>query len=155
MRCALPLLALFLLPLPVVAQVYSWKDADGRIHYSDQPPAAKAKGARTLSADQAPDGEIDRARQQNADKRLSAAEKAKADKEAAEKAGKERADEERRAANCERTRRVVDGLETGRVRFRQGADGEREALDDSARESELAAARQAMEEQCSPRPASK
>ena len=151
MRRAIPLVALFLLPLPALADVYSWKDADGRIHYSDKPPATKVQGARSVTTEQAPDAEIDRARQQNAEKRLTAAEKAKTDKEAAEKSAKQRADDERRAANCERTRRVVDGLESGRVRFRQGGDGEREALDDSAREAELAAARQAMEEQCSPR----
>ena len=154
MRSALPLLALVLLvPLSVAAQVYSWKDANGRIHYSDQPPPDKVQPARTVATDPPPTSDTERAKQQNADKRLSAAEKAKADKEAAEKAEKQRADDERRASNCERARKALQGLESGQIRYRMNANGEREAIEDAARETELTNVRQAVDDHCSPRPA--
>src|SRR5690606_32089813 len=35
------LLLALLIALPVSAQVYSWRDRDGRMHYSDVPPPGK------------------------------------------------------------------------------------------------------------------
>lgn len=154
MRSALPVLALvLLLPLTTSAQVYSWKDANGRVHYSDQPPSEKTRPARTLTTAPEPNADTEQARQKNADKRLSAAEKAKVDKESAEKAEKQRADDERRAADCDRARKALQGLESGQIRYRMGANGEREAIEDSARATELANAQRAVDDHCSPRPA--
>ena len=37
------LFALSILALPVPAEIYSWKDAAGQVHFGDQPPAGQAK----------------------------------------------------------------------------------------------------------------
>lgn len=34
-----PLLLAMLLAAPAVAEIYQWKDADGKVHFTDQPPA--------------------------------------------------------------------------------------------------------------------
>ena len=47
-------LAVLLLPAAAVAQIYQWKDASGKIHYSDQPPPATAKQERTVTPRLAP-----------------------------------------------------------------------------------------------------
>lgn len=44
----LVMLTLGLVPITGLPQMYSWKDANGKIHYGDRPPAGKAEAARTL-----------------------------------------------------------------------------------------------------------
>ncbi|WP_432719411.1 glutaredoxin family protein [Jeongeupia wiesaeckerbachi] len=41
-------LATLLLSLPACAKVYQWRDADGQVHYSDQPPAGQSSRERTI-----------------------------------------------------------------------------------------------------------
>jgi Domain of unknown function (DUF4124) len=147
---AIALIAL-LLPLAAVAQVYTWKDASGKIHYSDQPPpdqGAKSRVLPTDSTDVADPAAIKAA----AERRLELNKDAKKQKEAAVKAAKEHAQDEQRRKDCERARVSLQGLESGQIRFRMGANGEREGLDDSARAAEIANARRAVDATCSPRP---
>jgi hypothetical protein len=44
------LLFLGLVPLAGLAQMYSWKDASGKIHYGDRPPAGNKEAIRALTA---------------------------------------------------------------------------------------------------------
>ncbi|MBM3116769.1 glutaredoxin family protein [Jeongeupia naejangsanensis] len=41
-------LAALMLSLPACAKVYQWRDADGQVHYSDQPPAGQNSRERTI-----------------------------------------------------------------------------------------------------------
>ncbi|GHD65916.1 DUF4124 domain-containing protein [Jeongeupia chitinilytica] len=41
-------LAALLLSLPTLAKIYQWRDADGQVHYSDQPPAGQTSRERTI-----------------------------------------------------------------------------------------------------------
>lgn len=41
--------AALLIPATAFAQIYQWKDANGKVHYSDQPPPASVKQERTLT----------------------------------------------------------------------------------------------------------
>jgi hypothetical protein len=148
------LLAALLLPIAATAEVYSWKDANGKIHYSDRPPAEKGQGARLLAPEPVTTDDADKVRKGAADKRLEANKSANEGKAAAEKAEKQRAEDAQRQQDCERSRVGLQGLESGQIRFRIGPSGEREALEDSARDAELANARRAVEANCAPRPAS-
>src|SRR5512147_1313366 len=38
----------WLAAMPAVAETYKWTDAEGKVHYSDRPPPANAKGQVTL-----------------------------------------------------------------------------------------------------------
>jgi hypothetical protein len=51
----LVMLTLGLVPITGLAQMYSWKDASGKIHYGDRPPAGKEDVARTLRAPAPPE----------------------------------------------------------------------------------------------------
>jgi hypothetical protein len=141
----------FLLPLAAAAQVYTWKDASGKIHYSDQPPPDQGTRSRVLPTDST-DVADPAAIKATAERRLELNKESKDKQEAAAKAAKEKAQEAQRAKDCERARQNLQGIESGQIRFRMGANGEREALDDSARAAELANARRAMDASCSPTP---
>ena len=143
--------ALVLFPLAAAAQVYIWKDADGKSHYSDRPPADKAGQARKLGPQFDSEEETTSARKTVADKRLETAKRDKASQEAAGKAAEEKAALAEREKNCERARTHLQGMESGLTRFRLNADGEREALDGAVRDTELAEARRAVDANCSPR----
>lgn len=49
--------ALFALPLVASAQIYSWKDASGKVHYSDKPPLEKKVQTRELHSGKLSGGE--------------------------------------------------------------------------------------------------
>lgn len=149
------IVTLLLLPFVATAQVYSWKDANGKVHYSDQPPADKGANSRRLAPAAPVSEDVPATSKELADKKQDAAKQAADAKEKAAKADKEREQDAQRQVNCERAQRNLQGIESGQIRFRMGASGEREALDGSAREAELAAARQAVDSHCSPRPAAK
>jgi hypothetical protein len=152
MRAAV-LASLLVLPLTVAAQVYTWKDASGKVHYTDQPPADRGVQTRRLGPDNYSPEENEAARKAAADKRLDANKRSKDSAEQAAKAEKERAADEQRRQDCERARVAVQGIESGQIRFRMSASGEREALEEGTRDAELATARRIMESNCGPKPA--
>jgi hypothetical protein len=147
------ILALLLLPLAATAQVYKWKDANGKTHYSDQPPAEAKTASKTL----APVGDAGAgapvASRAAADKRLEAAKQAGEAKDKAAKAEQERAEEAQRQQACERSRMNLQGLQSGQIRFRMSPSGEREALDGAVRDAELAEAQRAVDINCAPKSA--
>jgi hypothetical protein len=145
-------IAFLLLPLATTAQVYKWKDASGRTHYSDQPPANVDIPSRKLGPEFSSAQADENARKTAADKRLDASKKAADTKESAAKTEKQLAEDLQRQQDCERARANLQGIEAGQIRFRINAAGEREGLDGDARESELANARRSIEASCSPRP---
>lgn len=149
------IVTLLLLPLVATAQVYSWKDANGKTHYSDQPPADQAASSRRLPPAVPVSDDVPAASKQLAEKRQDAAAQAADAKEKAAKAEKEREQDAIRQVNCERARTNLQGIQSGQIRFRMGSNGEREALDGSVREAEIANAQQAVDSNCSPRPAAK
>lgn len=140
---ALPLFA-----LAATAQVYTWKGADGQVHYSDRPPAERGTEAKKLSASvQAPEG-ADAARKAVAEKQMDARKEGQKAKEAATKAEKEKADSAENRQQCERAKANLEGLESGQIRFTTSPSGERVALDGAVREAELANARKSVDSWC-------
>lgn len=154
MRFAAVVLSL-LLPIVAYAQVYTWKDAKGKLHYSDQPPADRSVDSKRLAPTTRDSDDVPVAAQSTAEKKETAAKQAKEAREKAADSEKERAADAARQENCERARRNLTGIESGQIRYRMGAGGEREALDGDVREAELASARKAVDSSCSPRPAAK
>lgn len=124
-------------------QLYKWVDKDGKVTYSDQPPAAQQSKQLNLSTGQpasAPRSAIER------DKEL---EKARA--EAREKA-KVASEKERKAEidrdNCEKARAYLRTVETGGRIATVDAKGEPVLLDDQQIEAERAKAQKAVDEAC-------
>lgn len=149
-------LFLFLLAATAgAAEIYTWKDREGRVNYADNPPTGSTK-ARTLSgrdteptpvpAAQPAAGES--AQKSVADQDLefrkrqaeAAEQKAKADKEAAAAEEKQK--------NCERARNQLKALESGQRVAQFNAKGEREFLDDAQRAAAIANAKKVADSWC-------
>jgi hypothetical protein len=139
-------LAFALCSMVASAQLYSWKDANGKIHYSDEPPPDKST-ARKVAPPAAGAGDPSAYRALT-EKEAAARKKQKESSEAADKAAKDQATAAERRAECERARGNLASLESGQTRFTVGANGERIGLDGEAREAELARARKAIESLC-------
>jgi hypothetical protein len=156
MRIATIVIALLVIaPITATAEVFSWRDADGKMHYSDRPSMDPGVDSRRIGAPTDASDDVPTAVKNAADRKDEAA---KQTKEAGEKAAKEeqqRTSDAQRQENCERARQNLEGIESGIIRFRMTESGEREGLDGAARDAELANARQMVEANCAPRPAAK
>lgn len=133
-------------------QTYKWRDASGRIQYSDIPPPPGAKDVQQLgksistpvtsapAASSPPYIEQDAAfRKQLADKQ-----------EAEAKSAKAAEDEKIRVRNCEQARGQLAALDTGQRMVQLNAQGERMALDDAERAQARADTLKAIETWCKP-----
>lgn len=155
--------ALAAVQAPALAQ-YTWRDARGQLHASDQPPpreipdkdiirrpaarpsaaapAAAASGAASAAAPRsaAASAPVDPELQQR---------RARAEQEAKAKA---QAEEQRvasqRAENCQRARNHLATLDSGTRLVRVDARGERVVVDDAARANEAAEARRVIASEC-------
>ncbi|HEX7811456.1 MAG TPA: DUF4124 domain-containing protein [Burkholderiales bacterium] len=149
--------------LPAAGDTYKWTDADGKVHYSDQPPPASVKNpatvtprkktskpaptqagdARPADAKPAPAAaktsqELDAEFKQ---RQVEAAEKQAAQKKAAQEA----ADKQN---NCAQAKAQVARLQDGGRISRYNDKGENEILDDGQIAAELARAKQVAESWC-------
>lgn len=149
-------IGLFLTIPMVAAELYKWTDAEGKVHYSDQPPPPEVKTPVTVKPRRpaaettAPGQEAAPAAgaaktyvEQEAEfrkRQVEAAEKAEAEKKAADaKAEKQR--------TCSRAKAQLASLQAGRI-ARPNASGEREYLTDAEIAQEIERTRQAMDANC-------
>ena len=142
-----PLLLLLLLAPPALAQIYSWRDAEGIIHYSDQAPPDVA-ATRKLESAPASSEEIDRARRKLAKEQTDFRKRQTELGEADAKAEKAQGEAVEREANCKQAKSYLQALESGARVSRANEKGEPIYLDDSGREQETIAARRAVSSWC-------
>ena len=125
---------------PAAAQTYKWKDADGKIHYSDQPPPANAKEEATVkprkpasaatAAPAATENGTAKAKtyvEQEADFKRRQVEAA--EREAEEK--KKAAEAAEKKQNCDRARAQLRALQDGGRVTHVNNQGEREYMSDA------------------------
>lgn len=143
----LPLLAVSLFSMNATAQMYSWKDADGKMHYTDQLPPGQTS-VRKIAPPPASAVDPAVARQQAATREMESRLKRKDAQEAAAKTEKEQAAAEERRVGCERAKGRLKAIESGVARFTINASGERVALDGPVRDAELGNARKAVDDWC-------
>lgn len=147
---------------PALAQ-WKWRDADGRIQYSDRPPPAGTPARDVLSRPAAPPAPIARpAAATSAASAPGAAPVAAsgagnvepellARKKAAEAAERKVEDERlarERQASCTRARDYLRVLETGVPLARVNEKGERESVPAAERDAELRRAREIVTADC-------
>ncbi|MFZ2302980.1 MAG: DUF4124 domain-containing protein [Gallionella sp.] len=151
------LLLLMLIAANAFADLKKWTDADGKVHYSDQPPPAnvKAKTLRTTpaAASSLSASGVAAASAPAAPKTIAEAEaeykKAKqAKKEAAERAAQEQAQAEEIKAVCAGLRQNLMALESGMPTQTFNAKGEPAYMDDNQRQQDIAKARQDISTYC-------
>lgn len=132
------------LPLACAAQVYQYKDAQGRTVFSDTPPPGANATKKSLNVPQ-PSGDAARSTQD----KLQDFQKRRDDRlEAESKASKEQTEKDKAAENCARSRNRLTALQSGQRIVRFNAQGEKEYIDDPTREKEIASTQQAISEWC-------
>ncbi|WP_119154236.1 DUF4124 domain-containing protein [Caldimonas tepidiphila] len=160
-------LAAAALSMPASAQ-WKWRDAQGKVQYSDLPPpagvpdsdilrlpnegaaarAAAGAGRVVAAPAQAASAPAQKASGSPLDKEVEA--RRKAEEQAAEarrKAEEQRAAKER-AEHCNRGRGQLRALESGERLSRTNDSGEREILDDAQRTEEIARLRRSLALNC-------
>ena len=150
------------LALPALGELYKWTDAEGKVHYSDQPPPpnvklpAAAKPRRQAAPTRAPDaaGTPDSAgtpaaapksvAEQDAEfnrRRVEAAEKEAAEKKVAAEAAEKK-------KNCEQAKNRLAGLQSGARVSRYNEKGEIVYVDEAEIAQETARAKQVADSWC-------
>lgn len=134
-------------------QLYRWVDAEGNVHYSDRPPPDSA----TESEEIVVDAEIPPERQAAAQRRLDEQQRQleagrsrrdERQQDSAQQAAQRQQQEAARQRLCAEARTNMTRLvEVGPV-FRVNQSGEREYLDDSQRQAEIARYRQVVNQAC-------
>lgn len=140
------------------AQVYKWKDSQGRTVISDTPqpgagPQTPVVGASapkvSTGTPQSADKAVTPAGPTNwAEKELDLKKRMQDKKESEQKDAQAKAEADRKAENCRRSKEQLAVMESGERLATYGADGEREYIDDARREAEVTRARKAVEEWC-------
>ena len=146
MRAA-SLLILLLTSSLAFGQIYSWRDADGRMHYSDTPPIG-ADAKKMNAPPPATDDGGAAARKALADKELDFKKRQSTAAEAAAKADKEKKAETEKQANCAQARGNLQALESGQIRYKTDGNGGRVGLDGALRDEEIAKARSVVQSWC-------
>jgi hypothetical protein len=149
------------------AQLYKWKDANGRTRYGDTPPpgvnATQLRNgpASGYAPPSAPPSEPMDEKNDKSDKNNKAAKEEKLTPEQAfekrqkeraaaeEKAAKERAEAEGKRQNCQAAQTQLRILESGQRVSTVNTAGERVYMDDGQRAAETARAQTAVSDWCS------
>jgi hypothetical protein len=152
----LPFLPLLLAALclalasPASAQIYKWKDANGRTVISDKPPPGQLPVPQQNDSDAPgdPAPAAQSAQPSLADRELEFRKRQKETRESAEKAERETAAAAEKEENCQNARRRLQMLESGgRIALRDDKGG-RYFMDDAQRAQETAKTRQHIDTQC-------
>lgn len=135
-----------------VAELNKWVDANGKVHYSDQPPPAnvKAKTLRSASdaAGSASTSSAPAAPKTIAEREAELKKAQQAKKEAADKAAQEQAKKEVRKTNCTAAQQGLRTLQEGTRIVEIDANGERSYLDDKQRQQRIVKAQQDISTFC-------
>ena len=143
------LILLMLAGANAFAGLNKWVDADGKVHYSDQPPPANVK-ATTLRAtsDAAAPASAPAAPKTIAEREAELKKAQQAERENADKVAKEQARIETEKANCEAAQQNLRTLQEGVRMVEIDAKGERSYLDDDQRRQRIEKAQQDVKNYC-------
>lgn len=128
------------------AQVYEWKDENGKTIYSDQAPVGNVRQLRKL--DVGPASASAPAQKSAADRELEFRKRQKEAQDNAQKTSKEQTASTAQAENCANARRQLQALESGERISLRDDKGERYYMDDAQRDQEIAKTRQAVQSYC-------
>lgn len=160
-KLLMSLCIMLLLPMQgQAAEVYKWKDADGKIRYSDTPPAGKTpydllsgKKAAAVRAQEAAEGASApvapaKVVKSAADKEIDAR-KRKAEADNTQKKSQEKLDQQKlREQNCANAKSNLQKYKVGGRIVKTDEKGERQFLDDNEIAAELEKANQDVEQWC-------
>jgi hypothetical protein len=148
-------LAFFALSLTASADIYQWKDAEGRTQYSDQPPSdrparlIKSGVSMQTVAEKSDSGAEDKAEKKgpkSLTEKDQESRKRKIDAEKTEKESAAKAAEKK--ANCTQSRDQMKTLEEGGRIYKRDEKGEKNYLDDKALVKEMSDAKANVSKYC-------
>ncbi|MBZ0094797.1 MAG: DUF4124 domain-containing protein [Sulfuricella sp.] len=153
MRQLLTIVSMLALATIAQAGVTRWVDAEGKVHYSDQPPPPTAKSQKTLDLKASPALPIAAPDSKGGEKSLAEKdlESRKRRVQAEETAAKQARDQEEaksRKANCEQARNQLQALQEGQRIAKFDEKGERVFLEDSDRAQAIEAAKKTVDSWC-------
>jgi hypothetical protein len=148
--------AVLALPLAVSADIYQWKDDDGKTQYSDQPPSDRParllkSGVTAQTAAEKSDSGTEAKNEKKGPKSLAEkdleARKNKIEAEKNEKQASAKAAEKK--AQCTQSRDQMKTLEEGGRIYKRDEKGEKNYLDDKSLAKEMVDAKANMSKYCS------
>lgn len=148
MKILLILTALFLYAASASAEMYRWVDAQGKVHYSDQPPTEKSKSSKTLNIPNqtaAPAADANKSWQE---KDLDFKKRQAATAETDAKKKKEADEAKSKIENCDRAKKSLKALEEGGRIKTYDDKGNQTIMDDAQRTKALADAKKSVSEWC-------
>ena len=131
-----------------IAQIYQWKDANGKTIISDKPPVGHVKQQRKIDAPAAAPTSSANPQKSLAEQDLEFRKRQKDTQDKAAKEEKEQKAETEKKEQCASMRRNLQALESGARIARYDDNGERSFLGDEQRQEEIAKTRQSMETNC-------
>lgn len=146
MKRKLLLAATLSLAIPAGAQIYQWKDQNGKTVISDKPPVGYVRQQKQIDSTAPAAGS--QKQPSLADRDLEFRKRQKEAQEKADKAGKEEAKATEKQENCANARRQLQALESGERIALRDDKGERYYMDDAQREQETAKMRGFVEANC-------
>jgi len=130
----------------VHADLYKWTDAQGKVHYSDQPPTAKAQIIKNSAAGQA---DITSQAKQSLDAKDRAYQERREEAEKARAKAEKEAEQARiQRENCAKARSNLSTLQNSPRVYKTDATGQRTYMDDAARASALESSQKAVSDFC-------
>lgn len=151
------LILLTLISASALAGLHKWVDADGKVHYSDQPPPANVKATTLRSTSSAKDSATESgaaassapaAPKTIAEREAELKKAQQAKKEAADMAAQEQAEADAKKASCASARQNLRTLQEGARIMEIGANGERTYLSDEGRQQRMDKAQQDISTYC-------
>lgn len=129
-------------------QIHKWVDAEGKVHYSDQPAPDKSKSKtltitnKPISGDEKPETKSVAEKEQEYRKRKAAEAEAKAKQEKVE------AETRKKAQNCEQARSHLRMVQDSGRLVQYNSAGEREYVDEAGRQQAAIDAQRSVDEWC-------
>ena len=139
-------LTLLLAATVVNAQIYQWKDENGKTVISDKPPIGKVSQQRKIESE-AP-ATTTATSKTAADRELEFRKRQKEAKEGAEKSSKEQSAISDQKENCASARQHLQALESGERIAMRDEKGERYFMEDAPRQQEIVKTRKTIESSC-------
>ncbi len=128
------------------AQIYQWKDANGKTVISDKPPVGVVQPQKSYGA--SPSSSSAPAQKSLAEREMDFRKRQKESQDLAEKTRKENAAAADKQENCNNARRQLQLFESGERVALRDEKGERYFMDDAQRDQEIAKTRTFIESNC-------
>ena len=132
----------------LASEIYKWTDEDGTVHYGDRPTGEQTEQRMALTYQRSSASSVQRQVDAMADSRASREESRASTDLDAQQAAEAAAEVEAKAERCERYRAQLKTMLEARRLYREDENGERDYLDEEAREEARQRAEDLIAENC-------